>query len=287
MAFNWTCPHCNRVQTVSEKRYFRETQGLGISDVAQGSLAFERIVIACANPECRKATVSITIGKDAGGSEWQLDRKRILLSERIIPRGASTPQPDYIPQVLTEDYYEACQIRDLSPKASATLARRCLQGMICDFCGISKSRLIDEIEALKTAIKDGTADRAVTEESVQAIDHVRSLGNIGAHMEKDINLIVPVDPGEAQAMIELIELLFEEWYGVRDRRAKRLSAIAQIATEKDEIKRRATSPRNQAQNGELSPANLNVRDNTGDEQQDLATELLKRLQTPGRPTPQA
>ena len=30
----------------------------------------------------------------------------------------------------------------------------------------------------------------------QAIDAVRSIGNIGAHMEKDINLIVDVDPEE-------------------------------------------------------------------------------------------
>ena len=52
----------------------------------------------------------------------------------------------------------------------------------------------------------------MTPESVEAIDHVRTIGNIGAHMEKDIDLIIEVDPGEAQALIELIELLFEEWY---------------------------------------------------------------------------
>lgn len=107
--------------------------------------------------------------------------------------------------------------------------------MIRDFCKISKGRLIDEITALKAAIEDGSADRAVTEESVQAIDHVRAVGNIGAHMEKDIDLIVPVDPGEAQALIELVELLFDEWYGARERRKARLSRIEGIKTEKDGI----------------------------------------------------
>jgi len=32
----------------------------------------------------------------------------------------------------------------------------------------------------------------------EAIDAVRKLGNIGAHMEKDINVIVDVDPEEAE-----------------------------------------------------------------------------------------
>ena len=42
--------------------------------------------------------------------------------------------------------------------------------------------------------------------------YVRKIGNIGAHMEADINVIVDVDRNEAQVLIELAELLFEEWY---------------------------------------------------------------------------
>ncbi|BBB07946.1 hypothetical protein [Sphingopyxis sp. EG6] len=81
-------------------------------------------------------------------------------------------------------------------------------------------------------MKDGTADRAISEESVQAIDHVRGIGNIGAHMEKDIDQIIDVDPGEAQALIGLVEMLFDEWYGARARRAARLADIGLIADQK-------------------------------------------------------
>ncbi len=56
-------------------------------------------------------------------------------------------------------------------------------------------------------------------------------------MEADIDVIVPVDPGEAQVMIELIELLFDEWYGARERRNSKLSRIAEIRLEKDELRR--------------------------------------------------
>ena len=88
--------------------------------------------------------------------------------------------PDYVPAAIRADYLEACLVRDLSPKASATLSRRCLQGMIRDFWGIKKARLIDEIEALKDKTDELTWE---------AIDSVRSIGNIGAHMQKDIDLI--------------------------------------------------------------------------------------------------
>ena len=108
--------------------------------------------------------------------------------------------------------------------------------MIRNFCGISRGTLNAEIKALEAAIDDGTAPRAVSVESVQAIDHVRRVGNIGAHMERDINEIINVDPGEAQALIELVELLMREWYVDRHLRQERLAAVAAIRAEKDQAK---------------------------------------------------
>ncbi|WP_183711553.1 DUF4145 domain-containing protein [Bradyrhizobium sp. ERR14] len=150
----------------------------------------------------------------------------------LLPASTAKPQPTCVPEPLRADYAEACAIRDLSPKASATIIRRCLQGMIRDFCGIKKGRLIDEIEELRKRVDAGNAPRGVQHDSVDAIDHVRGIGNIGAHMEKDINTIIDVDPHEAQRLIELTEMLFEEWYEARHRREQRLKKIGAIAAEK-------------------------------------------------------
>jgi hypothetical protein len=135
--------------------------------------------------------------------------------------------PEYVPQPIAEDYYEACRIRDLSPKAAATLARRCLQGMIRDFWRISESRLKDEIDAL-----EGMVDVDVWE----SIDAIRSVGNIGAHMEKDINVIIDVEPQEAQLLIGLIEQLVDEWYVARDDRRRRSEKIKILAQTKGQLK---------------------------------------------------
>lgn len=97
-----------------------------------------------------------------------------------------------------------------------------MQGIIRDFCKIKKNRLIDEIKTLRDNVNDGTAPEGVTLDSLEAIDNVRSIGNIGAHMEKDINIIVDVNPEEAQILIELIETLFDEWYIARHKRQQRL-----------------------------------------------------------------
>jgi hypothetical protein len=108
--------------------------------------------------------------------------------------------------------------------------------MIRDFCGISKARLIDEIKELRKRIDEGNAPKGVEHETMDAIDAVREIGNIGAHMEKDISHIVEVDPGEAQTLIELIEMLFDEWYVARHTREERLSRIKQIASDKKDAK---------------------------------------------------
>jgi hypothetical protein len=89
-----------------------------------------------------------------------------------------------------------------------------------------------EIRDLRSRIDAGQAPTGVTHESVEAIDQVRSIGNIGAHMEKDISLIVDVDPDDAQVLIGLIEMLFEEWYVARQNRQQRLTQIAAIAADK-------------------------------------------------------
>src|SRR5262245_55604552 len=83
--------------------------------------------LACANPECREITLRVAFTQGEG--RWDSYRPKVAVQEYLLrPESSAKPQPDYIPKAIREDYYEACRIRDLSPKSSATLARRCLQG---------------------------------------------------------------------------------------------------------------------------------------------------------------
>ena len=77
-------------------------------------------------PSCREYSVQLTSSNE-------------LFSFSYPPYTGIT-LPDYIPEAIRKDYMEACAIIDSSPKASATLSRRCLQGMIRDFWGVQAGR---------------------------------------------------------------------------------------------------------------------------------------------------
>lgn len=235
MIERWVCPFCNFSQMIDEES--KQIDWIILNFDGQPEQAkYETQAYACTNPKCRQISLTFNlygfVYRHGFGSQGR------LLTQRILPRSSSKPQPEYIPQALREDYDEACAIRDLSPKAAATLVRRCLQGMIRNFCKIEDQRTLDgEIRALRKLVDEGKAPSGVTEESVDAIDHVRRIGNIGAHMEKDIDLIIDVDPNEAQVLIELVEMLFDEWYVARHQRQERLGRIKVMAEEKNDAKK--------------------------------------------------
>lgn len=230
--FEWRCPFCGHHQIVTDANIEYLWRFLDIGKSKFGNVGLIHKAIRCVNLECSEVYISIEFTT----SELVIGRGQVfgntLKTWSLRPESSSKTQPDYIPDPLREDYYEACLVRDMSPKASATLSRRCLQGMIRDFCGISKARLIDEIKELRSLSESGRAPKGVELEAIEAIDAIRDIGNIGAHMEKDISLIVDVDPGEAQALIELIEMLFDEWYVARHKREQKLAAVKAIAAEK-------------------------------------------------------
>lgn len=234
-SFQWTCPHCQTRQIVTKENSNAGFSFLSIGATRDGYVQLAFLAIRCLDVECNNLTLEAFLHKHATDRLGNSILGQTIHRWPLLPDSAAKPQPDYIPAPIREDYLEACAIRDRSPKASATLARRCLQGMIRHFCDV-KGRTLDwEIKELRRRVEAHEAPRSVTLESVEAIDHVRKVGNIGAHMEKDIDLIVDVDPGEAQALIELIELLFQEWYVEQHNRQIRLDRVKQIREQKDAI----------------------------------------------------
>jgi hypothetical protein len=229
---NWHCPFCGRHTTVNSDRVSDETHWIRLENKL-GLQALHSMAIACPNKECQELYVVASLGSFRYGEHGREVRAAPHSKWTLRPQAAVKVIPDYVPAPIVEDYREACLIRDLSPKASATLSRRCLQGMIRDFWNIRKARLIDEIKGLEDVVDAATW---------RAIDSVREIGNIGAHMEKDINVIVDVDPSEASLLIELIETLIDDWYVERHERAQRMARVVEAAAAKKAAKQGVPSP---------------------------------------------
>lgn len=219
----FTCPYCGMVMSVNDHTRsvqlpsFESACGINSPTMAKNYKDSTIGIEFYKCPNCGEYTIYATGRGDAV--------KNVCVP--IRPQSAAKQYPEYIPQPIREDYEEACAVLHLSPKSSAALARRCLQGMIRDYWGIVQNRLVDEIAELKDKVQP---------DLWQAIDSLRSLGNIGAHMEKDVNLIVDIDPGEAEKLIKLIELLMKEWYINRHERNQLFGDILQINAEKQAIR---------------------------------------------------
>lgn len=198
----YTCPFCGCKQSYVNNTFYMEN---GSDDTK-----IEVFHLKCSNNDCGKTTVLAQTFD--GKRQWDL-----------IPEVVYRHYPDYIPQQIRDDYVEACLIMDQSPKAAATLLRRCLQGMIRDFHGITKDKLGDAINELQGKI---------TTPLWNAIDGLRKVGNIGAHMEKDVNLIVDIDPNEAEKLKKLIERLLDNWYIARHEEEALCAEIVGISDSK-------------------------------------------------------
>ncbi len=218
-SFSWTCPYCNRAATITGENFSSNLSTFNDGN-KDGALGIRWRATTCPNPQCREYELSAALHKVEYTGSGPAQKNPPLMQWQLRPRSNAKPFPSYVPLGIIADYEEACQIRDLSPKAAATLARRCLQGAIRDYWGIRRDRLIDEINDLKGRVDGSTW---------QAIDAVRSIGNIGAHMEKDIDVIVDVDPNEAQLLLGLIEILLKEWYVARHEREEHLQSIIALA----------------------------------------------------------
>ncbi len=144
----------------------------------------------------------------------------------FLPTTAS-PLSQYVPASVLEDYNEAYLISKLSPKASATLARRALQGMVRDYFQVFGLRTLhSELVAI-----EGRCDQDL----YAAMMAVKSIGNIGAHPEQDISLIVEVEPGEPKILLDLIHLLDHEWYVARAERESRIAKVQALSASKARV----------------------------------------------------
>lgn len=215
----FVCPFCGHAQAYNFNRYVEQNGPNGNRtpierQYQESSFAFFTLI--CSNDSCRKVSVT-AINRS---NEKQID---------IVPKVVIKEYPDYIPEQIRKDYYEANLILEDSPRASATLLRRCLQGMIHDFWNIHEKNLNAEISCLKDK---------VSPMQWKAIDGIRSIGNIGAHMESDVNCIIDIEPHEAKKLLLLIDLLLDKWYIARHDEEQLFTDISEIADDKEKKRRK-------------------------------------------------
>ena len=188
------CPFCGQVMSVNKSsitvRYFNFAEYFGeyyLDDVPALGVG----IYHC--PNCDNETVI------ARGYKGFCGNREV----NIYPNAQYKHLPDYVPESIRRDYEEAAAIADLSPRASAALARCFLQGMIRDYWNIQRESLNSELDSLHERL-----DPALW----SAIDILRRIGSIGDHMEDNIDSMTECEKDEPEMLLKLIELLINEWY---------------------------------------------------------------------------
>lgn len=202
---------------------------------ANENIGLKWLALKCPNPDCSKFTLDVGAGfgntyvngagtvRFKGKFEGMIPDDPVGIgSFRFSPR-VGLPLSVHVPAAAKEDYEEACMIKDLSPKAAATLCRRALQGMARDYWGVKENSLHDELKKIEPSCDP---------DLFRALMGIKSVGNIGAHPEKDINLIIDVEEGEVEALISVLQILDAEWYVARAGRSARLAAVHSLSAMK-------------------------------------------------------
>lgn len=161
-------------------------------------------VIARNCPSCSRANLNLLRQRTYS------PRIPINSTDQILvwPKGANRPPaPVEVPEAFASDYREACLVMPDSPKASAALSRRCLQHILREKAGVTRSALANEIQEV---VSDGSLPSDIAE----SIDYIRTIGNFAAHPIKSqaSGEIVPVEPGESEWCLDVIEMLFDFYF---------------------------------------------------------------------------
>ncbi|MCW5919942.1 MAG: DUF4145 domain-containing protein [Bacteroidetes bacterium] len=196
------CPHC-----LVEFHDERKIDFLGQD--SEGKWGIEKYL--CPNPNCKKAIYFLIKGDiyhPQHGTGYYLRDNRYEVKQLIRPKGTNRPPvPPEVPKEFAEDYIEACLILAESAKASAALSRRALQHILREKAGVKKSDLANEIQEVldKNHVPSYIAD---------SVDAIRNIGNFAAHplKSKSTGEIVPVEAGEADWTLDVIELLYDFYF---------------------------------------------------------------------------
>jgi len=210
------CPHClhdiHPSSATTNLNTYNSPVMVGGNN-AGNPLAVIATVHTC--PKCKGATVELTFH---GGSA-------VYSEMRSYPRsGSFPPAPPDVPKSISMDYSEANEVLPISPKASAALSRRCLQGILSSHSYTGR----DLVKQIDSALSETDASKSLPASLRDNIDAIRNFGNFSAHPITDQTTlqIVDVEQGEAEWCLQILLDLFDHYYVAPARSARLRASLA-------------------------------------------------------------
>jgi hypothetical protein len=230
------CPYCGYVYQV----VFGENTFSNLFSDPGGRAAIHSIIQVCPHIICGKTEVSVEAGLPPAGSKGKGETGQsgvrhelpnAFFSSRVLPSEISGKREfnvEEVPDAVFRDYDESCRLLRVSPCASITYARRCIQAMVRKKFKLKPGKFQNEIKTLSAM--NGT----VRQEVIDALEYVRKIGKFRAMPEDDVKVLSDASHEEAQQTIDIIEALMLDWFIAPADRNKRLDALKAIIESKKE-----------------------------------------------------
>lgn len=193
------CPHC-----LTE--FHDEVKDFDLGSDVDGDWGVRKKT--CPAPNCKRNIFYLINGKWSHYERGGFSAASIENIQLVRPKvGSRNPLPPEVLKLFSEDYYEAVIVLGDSPKSSSALSRRCLQVLLREKAGVKHGNLANEIQQVIDSNK-------LPSHLTDSIDAIRNIGNFAAHPSKSESTgeIVPVEPGEAEWTLEVLEMLFDFYF---------------------------------------------------------------------------
>lgn len=128
-------------------------------------------------PECKKQIFWLNeVRTKVVNDSYERD---LIGTSLLFPKYPVKQIPAEIPEKFARDFQEAHDTLYVSPKASASLSRRCLQSLIREQEGIVEKSLFGEVDKL---IKRNRLPKYLADD----LDAIRHIGNFAAHPKEKV-----------------------------------------------------------------------------------------------------
>jgi hypothetical protein len=190
------CPHC-RYEFEAKPHKF----SLGIDRDGTWQVASTRC------PTCDRLIVNLCTDSGCTYPAWPATLSRPWLSADI-------------PAGLAAEYHTAAQVLAYSPEAAAAIGRRLLSGFLADYLDAGDDGLAEQIEAVLTSalLPPYLKDALATWADVAKLDPDQTKSALP-------QTLVAVEPGEAEWLLDVLDLLFELHFELPARMQRKVDAL--------------------------------------------------------------
>jgi hypothetical protein len=91
---NWTCPFCNRPQTLTSGQSYNRMHYLNLKDHKYGEARVSLRALACANPQCREITLTAVFtegGVTHGIHGTNYTAQNVVAEYKLRPESSASP----------------------------------------------------------------------------------------------------------------------------------------------------------------------------------------------------